>query len=291
MKRRVGALTLFVTGGLIGTVLIAGEETRMLVPEGVAASRPSTGQATKVPHGQYQPAGKTDGNSASSSREIGVTIWKLRRSAAGDDGARILVQEETRTEEWVPERVASTSQLRAGDRVRLSIEAPEAGYLYVIDREKYSSGKRGEPYLIFPTTRTHGGDNRVSAGKLIDIPAQDDQPNYFTMRKGRADQAEEELTVLLAPKPLEGVTIGRKPLVLSESETASWEAQWGAGKTEIFELAGGAGKTWTRVEQQAASEGTRILTQEDPPPQTVYRVAAEPGRPFLIRVRLRYRMD
>jgi hypothetical protein len=271
-----------------GLCLLAQERT--LVPEEVAGARPKANSSPVTPHGQYKPVGTAGSGHASSSsaREVGVTIWKLRHAAPGDSGARILVQEETKTVEWVPERISATSMLRADDRVRLTIESPDAGYLYVIDREKYASGERGEPYLIFPTTRTRGGDNKVSAGKLIDIPGQDDQPNFFTLRKSRSDQSEEELTVLLLPKPLEGVTIGPKMLAVTNEQAAAWEKQWGAGKTEIFELNGGAGKGWTKAEQQAASDRDRILTQEDPPPQTVYRVAAEPGQPFLVKVRLRY---
>ena len=72
----------------------------------------------------------------------------------------------------------------------------------MIDRERYSSGERGQPYLIFPTTRTHGGDNKAVGGKLVDIPAQDDRPNFFAPRPSRPDQTEEELTVLLTNEPL-----------------------------------------------------------------------------------------
>ena len=278
----------------IGALFFAGAmslvaQTRVLVPEEVVSARPKTGVATGSAHSQYRPAGTLAGNASTASRrEVGVTIWRLRQAAAGDTGARILVQEDSQTIEWAPERVASTSMLRGGDRIRLTIESPEAGYLYVIDREKYASGERGEPYLIFPTARTYGGDNKVTAGKLIDIPAQDDRPNFFTLRKSRADQAEEELTVLIVPAPLEGVTIGAKAQALTNEQAGQWEKRWGAGKTEIFELSGGAGKTWTRAEQQAAADRDRILTREDPPPQTVYRVAADPGQPFLVRVRLRY---
>ena len=55
-----------------------------------------------------------------------------------------------------------------------------------------------------------------------------------------------------------------------------------------FELSGGAGKTWTQAEQQAAANTTRLLTQEDPPPQTVYRVSVKTGEPLMVKVRLRY---
>jgi hypothetical protein len=161
--------------------------------------------------------------------------------------------------------------------------------MYVIDRERYASGERGTPYLIFPTTRTRGGDNKVAGGKLIDIPAQSDQPDFFTLRRSRPDQVEEELTVLLTPEPLEGIAIGPNALALSNAQVSSWEKQWGSAKPEVFELTGGAGKPWTQAEQDAGADGTRLLTQDDPPPQTVYRVAVKAGTPLAVEVRLRYR--
>jgi hypothetical protein len=222
-------------------------------------------------------------------RQIGVTIWRLRPSVAGDTGVRLLVQGDAGSAEWTPERVSTTTSLRPGDRVRLAIESPEAGYLYVIDRERYASGERGVPYLIFPTTRTRGGENQVSAGKLVELPAQDDRPNFFSLRPGRADQVEEELSVLLAPKPLEDLRIGPKAIPLDAETVARWERQWSGGKTEIFELAGGAGKPWSASEQQAGANNTRVLKQDDPPPQSIYRVLApKTDTPILVKVQLRY---
>jgi hypothetical protein len=58
--------------------------------------------------------------------------------------------------------------------------------------------------------------------------------------------------------------------------------------TEKFEMAGGAGKPWTRAEQEAGANGTRQLTQDDRGPQTVYRVAVKPGEPLLVNVGLSY---
>ena len=55
----------------------------------------------------------------------------------------------------------------------------DRAYLYVIDREQYADGTQGEPYLIFPTTRTRGGDNSVKAGRVMEIPSQDDNPPYL----------------------------------------------------------------------------------------------------------------
>jgi hypothetical protein len=238
------------------------------------AYRPATGGAATL----SRPAG---------GRQVGVTIWRLRPAVAADSGARILIQEGAGTSELVPERVPSSSSLKTGDRVRLSIESPDTGYLYVIDRERYASGERGQPWLIFPTTRTRGGDNKASGGRLIDIPAQDDRPNFFTLRPGRNDEAEEELTVLLTKAPLEGITPGNAAQQLTTEQVAKWEKLWGTAGVESFELNGGAGKTWTVAEQQAGS-ATRVLTQDDPPPQTVYRVAVKPEDPLMVKVHLRY---
>jgi hypothetical protein len=273
---------------LLALTTRAQNETRGIVPEEVLKARPKpAAPKPNVPAPKYQsmtaqmprPAG---------GKQVGVTFWRLRPANPQDQGARLLVQQDANTAAWIPERISSTTNLRAGDRVRLTLESPEAGYLYVIDRERYAGGERGAPYLIFPTSRTRAGDNQVAAGKLIDIPGQEDQPNFFTMTRSRQDQIEEEITVLLTPAPLDGLQIGAKALALSDEQVANWEKQW-ARKTEVFELAGGAGKTWTIAEQQAAAGATRLLTQEDPAPQTVYRVESRAGEAVLVKLRLRYR--
>ena len=269
-------------------VMFAQSETRGIVPEEVIKARPQGKAGVPALAPKYLAAGPVNALRPAVGRQVGVTIWRLRPMAPGDSGARILVQDEDRTAEWVPERVASSSSLTAGDRVRISVESPEAGYLYVIDRERYASGERGAPYLIFPTKRTHSGDNRVAGGRLIDIPAQDDRPNFFSLRPSRPDQSEEELTVMLTKEPIAGLEIGSKALVLSNEQVNGWEKEFGSAKVERFELADGSGKTWTRAEQQAAADATRLLTQEDPPPQTIYRVAAGRSDRLMIKVRLRY---
>jgi hypothetical protein len=282
-------------GILLASVSLAASDSgqRGIVPEDVVQARPpATAPApvkVKPKYKALDPQVVASLRHSSAASELGVTIWRLRPAAAADSGARILVQEGTETAELIPERVSSTSRLTAGDRVRLTLESPERGYLYVVDRERYGSGERGAPYLIFPTIRTRGGDNKVSGGKLIDIPAQSDRPNFFALHRSRPDQVEEELTVLLTPEPIEGITIGENALALSNAQVAAWEKQWGSAKPEVFELTGGVGKTWTRVEQDAAADGTRLLTQDDPPPQTVYRVAVKPGAPLAVEVRLHYR--
>lgn len=219
---------------------------------------------------------------------VGVTVWRLRPSGAADAGERLLTHDGAGTLSWIPERVPSDAPLSEGDRVRLSIEPARTGYLYVIDRELYADGTTGEPYLIFPTTRTLGGDNRVEAGRLIDLPAQDDSPPYFTLRRSRADQIGESLQVLITKEPLEGLEIGARAQKLPAASVAAWGKTWGeqAGR---LELAGGAGRPWTKEEREAGADGRRKLRPDAPAPQTLYyRPGADPAKPLSVEVQLRY---
>ena len=122
---------------------------------------------------------------------VGVTIWRLRPANRSDSGERLIVHDDNAIKEWLPERISANTRLVQGDRLRISVEAVRGGYLYVINREQYADGTLGEPYLIFPTTRTAGGDNQVAIGRLVEIPAQDDSPPFFTMKKSRPDHVAE----------------------------------------------------------------------------------------------------
>lgn len=77
--------------------------------------------------------------------QLGITIWRLRPVGANDSGARMLVREKRKSSEWVPERVETDTVFREGDHVRLSIESPRPGYLYVVDRDLFSDGTMGGP--------------------------------------------------------------------------------------------------------------------------------------------------
>lgn len=221
--------------------------------------------------------------------EIGVTVWRLRPARDNDAGGRVLVLDGLKQAQYTPERIEASTPLNVGDRVRITVESPRPGFLYIIDREQYVDGSFGDPMLIFPTLKTRGGDNRVMPGKLIDIPAQEDQYSYFTAQPAgsRRDQVAEVLTVILTSSPLP-VTIADQPLKILQSQVAEWEKVWG-GLTETLELIGGAGRAWTNEEKAASAANGRQLTQGGPPPQTVYRVAAKKtGGPLMVTVPLRY---
>ena len=216
---------------------------------------------------------------------VGVTIWRLRPANRSDSGERLIVHDDKSTMEWLPERISPATKLAQGDRLRIAVEAVRAGYLYVINREQYADGTVGDPYLIFPTTRTAGGDNEVAIGKLVEIPDQGDAPPFFTMKKSRTDHVAEVVSVLITPQPLEGVQITDKALKLTEAQVAEWEKRWGStvGRLDMTTV----GQTWTRDEKEAR---TRALTNSAPAPQLVfYRPGAKKTEPMLVKLKLSYR--
>src|SRR5215510_5954103 len=217
---------------------------------------------------------------------IGVTIWRLRPAAAGDD--RILVQKNgAASGQYALERVTADTRFREGQLVRISVEAPRKydNYLYVVDREVYKDNKGerlGEPSLIFPARSTPPGGNVISAGKSVYVPAQGDPIPYFTLQRSGENHVGEMLIIIISPKPLPA-PVGRPSL--DPATVAQWERLCG-GQTERREARGGAGKQWTKEEQEA-DEGARKLVQSDPLPQTIYRVRTKPGGCAMVPVPLR----
>jgi len=276
----------------------AQEDTRRLWDSAFLSKRaPSTAKPRPKKAPEYRVATPTPAPASTSTASasaatanvgelVGVTVWRLRRSKASDSGeSRLLVQEtenqRVETVEWTPERVEAETPFAAGDRVRLSIESPRAGYLYVVDRELYADGTTSDPYLIFPTLRMRDGDNSVRAGKVIELP----DKSAFKLTPLRDDYRGERLTILVTSEPLPLVTVPANAERLDPSLVAQWETQWAAA-AERLELVGGAGQAYTGIERDAAAQG-RLLTQDDELPQTLYRVLSAPGAPVLISVPLK----
>ena len=218
---------------------------------------------------------------------VGVTIWHLRPSSNADDkGSRLLLQDDDKNakSEVTPVRVEADTTFAAGDRVRLGIESPRDGFLYVIDREVYADGTTSEPYLIYPTLTLRDGDNAIKAGKLIQLP-NDSAFRLKATAQGKPYKGE-MLTILVTAEKLSGITVGPSIIKLDSHQVEAWEKQWNA-PIERFELTGGAGKLYTKAEKEAGTEGSRLLTQEDELPQTLYRVIAKPGNPLVVTVPLK----
>jgi hypothetical protein len=216
---------------------------------------------------------------------IGITLWRLRPSESGDQPeVRSLIHEGAESRPWTPERMSIDTPFHEGQKVRISIETPREGYLYVIDCDEYADGSKSDSHLIFPTLRTSGGNNRVSAGTVVEIPAPDDKPPYFTVKPSRPDQTNETLTILVRPKPIENLQVSRERLRLSAEQVATWKKQ---SKTTSYRLEAPeqAEKPFTIAEKMAGS-GDKVLTQDDPLPQTLYHISAKPGESLMVELPL-----
>ncbi|MEP7341024.1 MAG: hypothetical protein ABI977_25050 [Acidobacteriota bacterium] len=222
---------------------------------------------------------------------VGITLWRLRPATPSDDKQVRLfkhAKDNTKVVQWTPERISVDTPLAVGQRVRLSIESARTGYLYVIDRELYADGSMGEPYLIFPTTRLRNGNNQVTIGRIIDIPTQEDSPNYFNLEPDRADLVGEVISVLVTQQPLPDLKLAEDAVPISKSLVAEWERNWSA-QVGRLELENFAGKAWTKEEKDASAANGTKLKQDSPAPQTLYyQPGAKASDPLMVSVKLRY---
>ncbi len=219
------------------------------------------------------------------SEQIGVTFWRLRPIASDDgDVPFFSVRIGDSRENWTAERVNSTTRFKTGDRVRFTIESSRSGYLYIVNREFYTDGTSGAANIIFPTMRTRGGDNQVVAGSLVDIPASTDNVPYFTIKPKRKDYAGEELVVLITKEKLP-LDIGLKPIALNVPQFEKWSFDWSA-TVDIYDAEDGEGATMTNVELTASQTSSRALEQEEPLPQTIYKVQISGDLPLFVPFRM-----
>ena len=265
-----------------------GDGTRALWDENLLKKRP-TGRSSKtikqpvyIGQASVVVAPPVPGRSMS----VGVTVWSLRaaRPAEGSQ-PRILVVEED-ADGFVPERVESGSPLSPGQRVRLTIEAPTKGYLYVVNREEYEGGSLSEPYLIFPHFKVNEGFNRVSPGRTIEVPPRDNRPPYFRIRASGAGsgrkQTGELLYIILSPEPIPSIQPGYTAVQIPAEQFADWEKTW-LIRTQQLELADGAGQVWTSQEKNATGPTAQPLTQTDPLPQTIHHIQRAFDRPVMFK--------
>jgi hypothetical protein len=99
------------------------------------SKRDVTGKQLFYANSSYQ-RGECDRTAAVFNSWLAV-LWRLRRAEAEDNKeARLLEHRPSKSAEWSAERLEADTRIREGERVRVSIESPSTGYLYVIDREQ-----------------------------------------------------------------------------------------------------------------------------------------------------------
>ena len=234
--------------------------------------------------------------------EIGITVWKMRPSRSSDNGYKLPVLINNIRQLWTAERVNPETGFQAGDRVRLAIEASDAGYLYVIDSEIYSDGSFGAPFLIFPASTDE--DNSVKPGLLVDIPDQTEDLPYFLISPRKDNYAGELLTVIISPKPLTNLKTDKDGKIKNLENLFDLEID---AEAEIYSRDDNEDKIYVQAEADAACGAktrqltressaanpcgtkTRQLTREEPLPQTIYRVKTVAGQPSVAFVKLNVR--
>jgi hypothetical protein len=267
-------------------------------PSGVSVSPQVTNRMSRNRQRHRRPAqegveeAKTDSRADPATVEdgfVGLTLWRMRSATATEiKESRSFRQKKQGGLAWTPVRMATGDVLTDGQLTRLSIESARQGYLYIINREEYADGTLGEPSLIFPTMSARDGDNLVSAGVVVGIPDQKDDVPYFTVERSKPNQTGEVLLLILAPKPIvDPNLIGDEPLVLPIAKVEEWEKLWGVEVKRLNDPAA-VGKALTPEEKEATVDKNRKLKENDPIPETIYRIPAKFGDPMLVRVNLRY---
>lgn len=284
----VGLALLLVCGG----VAIAQDEvgSKGIKAEVFIGNRPATKRsvaARKPTYKSSQVVGSAGPPPGKVFAQVGVTIWRFRPSTSADRTKELVEEADAQPTQWSLERIAAGTLLAPGQKVRLGIESlSRDGYLYVVNREQYADGSFGEAQLIFPTKRTPEGANSVKAGKIVYIPG---APRYLRIKPSQSSKGHvaEVLTVLVSSQPLvDAAQLTMSPLVIERAQLETWEKQWGATPTK-FEMEGGVGQTMSEQEQIAGLVNSE-LTQNEPVPQTIYRVAIKPEDNLLLTVPLRF---
>ena len=234
-------------------------------------------------------------------KKLGITLWKFdkRQTAVGIPGGQSSASRSIThpIDDSAVVRVSQDTIFRVGDKIRLSVESPTAGYLYVANCEVYEDGSVGQPMVVFPTKRTRGGINFLAVGSPIEFPAIGDRPNYFLFTKSLSSKkvVAEALVFVVTKSPIPNFVIPEDTVELGENRLAVWEKKW-TGRTEIWEVEGLEKREYTQAEYESGSEilregetsQERALKADEPEPQTLYAVESPADDGMLFTLILRY---
>jgi len=133
-----------------------GEIPRDIISDDFSKNRPAkpkSDKGAKKPESSYRQTTKATTQSDKPRLQIGVTIWRLEPVTTGlSTGERPVYEVDRNRLQWIPTRVEADAKFKEGDTLRLSIELPRAGYLYVVDRDWLAA---------HPKSRARGGHLRV----------------------------------------------------------------------------------------------------------------------------------
>ncbi|MCS6885914.1 MAG: DUF4384 domain-containing protein [Acidobacteriota bacterium] len=263
------------------------------LPQVISMQRPKAKIKPAVKNAiKYKVIG-TDGDAIDQGVNVGFTFWRLVESGPGDDAAmveksRLAVRKHNADVrvDAIAQRVESTTEFADGDEIRFSIEVPIAGYVYLINRERYIDGSYSDPYLIFPSSRDVGRTDKVTAGKLLFLPSDSETFVIMSYVEGKPRKEAEVFTVIVSPHPLAELAPlgdGEQLRRIDPRKFAEWSKEWG-GRVWSFEQEGSTKAKITRAEKMAYVAGKGTINVGDAFPQTIYRVEVMKDKPLLFNV-------
>ena len=217
---------------------------------------------------------------------LGVTVWCLRTPKSKDTDSRLFVYDSGGSgDTFIPERVDLSRPLHDGDRIRLGIEVPRSGYLYVVDRERNHDQSFGNPILLFPSLQFNHGDNRVEPGQLIELPPPGAAIRSLRLVRRDDRHIGEDLIFIVSSRPLTQIVPAEAEQALPAPLIAQWDHDW--AKTSMrLDLQDAPSASWTLAEKEAGSGSSSRLTRADPLPAAIFTIPATQGDTFLIHVPL-----
>ncbi len=170
-------------------------------------------------------------------------------------------------------RVDPSREFRAGERIRISLEANTDGYLYVFHTENSSN-----PVMIFPDVRLNEGDNRIEAHVPYEVPSSAERDERLRWFVFDAKPAAERLYIVVTREPLRGVPTGEELITYCHTnkgrcpwrpESAAWTlVQASVNARVTTDKSKTYGQAQTSSEKEATTRGIG-LDQSAPEPSVI----------------------
>ena len=182
-------------------------------------------------------------------------------------------------------RVDPATQFRAGDQIRIALEANIDGFLYVFHTENGQN-----PQMLFPDARLNNGDNRITAHALYEVPSSQEAQEHLRWFIFDATPATERLFIVVSRQPLPLVPIGAELVSYCRENRGPcpWrpvQAMWTQVSSEANArgVAMSRGKEFGQAQTAREREATRgaTLTDAEPPPSFV-RMNLAPEKNLLV---------
>ncbi|MDX6692619.1 MAG: hypothetical protein QOF02_222 [Blastocatellia bacterium] len=181
-------------------------------------------------------------------------------------------------------RVDPSRVFRAGDRIRISLEANTDGYLYVFHTEN-----NGEPQMLYPDAKLDEGDNFIEAHVPYEIPWSGEAADNLRWFVFDQNPANERLYIVISREPLPGVPTNEQLISYCRSNQCPWRpatSLWSQvrvnseGKVVVDKKAATYGQKQTASERDATTRGLSLGTSAPEP--SVVRMNASSNAGVLV---------